>query len=116
MPDSTESGESFERLLGERLIAEGRIDSAGLERALRLHRESGERLDVLLTKLGMVGERHMAELLAQVLGLALVGADEYPDDKVIESEVSPRFLRDSMRLTCDRFDGGTGQSFDSVPM
>ena len=95
MLNTTESENSFEKSLGERLIARGRIDVAGLQRAFRLCGESGERLAQVLTKLGMVTERDMAEVLAAELNLPLVGAGDFPDDKVLESEVSVRFLRES---------------------
>jgi general secretion pathway protein E len=54
----------------------GKVDDAGLRRAARL-RVPGERLSRLLVRLGLLGERDVAEGLSQVLGLPLVGKDEY---------------------------------------
>ena len=93
--ESSEIGETLEKSLGERLIAEGRIDARSFDRATKLRDESGERIDRVLTKLGMVTERDMAEALAAELGLSLAGPADYPDHKVLENEVSSRFLRES---------------------
>ena len=86
---------SLEEILGERLISAGRIDARSLDRATRLRAESGDRIDHVLTKLGMVTERDMAEALSTVLGLSLASPDDYPDHRVLEAEVSARFLRES---------------------
>ena len=51
--------EGHERALGARLIEAGKLDRAGLERALKLRAESGERLSALLPKLGLVSERRL---------------------------------------------------------
>ena len=76
---------SLEEVLGERLISAGRIDARSLDRATRLRAESGDRLYQVLTKLGMVTERDMAEVLAEVRGLSLARPDDYPAHKVLEA-------------------------------
>jgi len=53
----------------------GVIDDAGLNRALRVAAETGDRLDHVVARLGLVGERTVARLLAQMLDLPLVEAD-----------------------------------------
>ena len=95
MLETTENRTEFETALGRRLVADGRIDAASLERAGRLCVESGERLERVLTKLGMVTERDLAVALAGELGVGLAQADDFPEHKVIEAEVSARFLRES---------------------
>ena len=47
--------------IGEILIERGKLDAAGLERALRLQQESGEKLGALLVSLGVVAQRDVAE-------------------------------------------------------
>ncbi len=94
-PQGTESTENFEQSLGERLIAAGKLDQSGLERARRIAGESNERIDVVLTKLGIVSEADMAEALSQLLNLPLVGADDYPETRILDSEVSARFLKEA---------------------
>ena len=66
----------FAEGLGALLIARGKTNAAGLERAARLAETSGEPLHGVLTKLGLVTERDMAEALAEHLGLPLASPDE----------------------------------------
>ena len=95
MAKTKEGGRAFAKALGDRLVAAGRIDVATLDRASRLHRESGERLDQVLTKLGMVTERDLAEALAAELALPLARPEDYPDYRILDNDVSARFLRES---------------------
>src|SRR6266487_3579308 len=84
--------------LGEILIERGKLDAAGLERALRLQQESGEKLGVLLVTLGVVAQRDVSEALAAQLGLPLVEAAGYPELPILEERVSARFLRECRAL------------------
>jgi general secretion pathway protein E len=84
--------------IGEILIERGKLDAAGLERALRLQQESGEKLGVLLVTLGVVAQRDVSEALAAQLGLPLVEAAGYPELPILEERVSARFLRESRAL------------------
>jgi general secretion pathway protein E len=84
--------------LGEILIERGKLDSAGLDRALRLQQESGDKLGALLVTLGVVAQRDVAEALAAQLGLPLVEATGYPELPILEERVSARFLRESRAL------------------
>ena len=95
VPGDKDGLERFEESLGEWLLAEGKLDAAGLERAFRLRGESGERLDVILTKLGMITEGDMAAILAVRLQMPLVAAADYPDEPVLDREVSARFLKET---------------------
>jgi general secretion pathway protein E len=81
--------------LGALLLARGKATAAGLERAERLAETSGEPLHAVLTKLGLVTERDMAEALAEHLGLPLAAPEDYPDEALFEGEVSQKFLKDS---------------------
>src|SRR5262245_2194638 len=65
--------------LGRLLVAAGKLTPAALDRAERLHAESGERLDGILTKLGLVSEQDLAATLAAELGLPLLSAADFPD-------------------------------------
>ena len=84
--------------IGEILIERGKLDAAGLERALRLQQESGEKLGALLVSLGVVAQRDVAEALAAQLGLPLIEASGYPEMPILEERVSARFLRESRAL------------------
>ena len=54
--------------LGGVLVDSGTIDRRTLDRARRVAAETGGRLDQVLTQLGLVSERGLAEALAQLLG------------------------------------------------
>ena len=84
--------------MGEILIERGRLDTAGLERALRLQQESGEKLGALLVTLGVVAQRDVAEALAAQLDLPLIEAAGYPELPILEERVSARFLREARAL------------------
>ncbi len=88
---------SFERALAARLVAEGKLDEAGADRVLRLRAESAERLEQILTKLGLVAEKDIAAAISDELGLPLAAPGDYPDAPVFES-ASPKFLRQAQIL------------------
>src|SRR4030095_13650431 len=84
--------------LGEILIARGKLDAAGVERALRLQKEGGEKLGVLLVTLGLCAQRDVCEALAAQLDLPLVDAGGYREFPVLEERISARFLREARAL------------------
>ncbi|MCH9012958.1 MAG: type II secretion system ATPase GspE [Proteobacteria bacterium] len=98
--------EGHERALGARLIEAGKLEPAGLERALKLRAESGERLSALLPKLGLVSERDLAEAVAAELDLPLIGAREFPEAALYAERLSPRFLREAQVLPIAEEAGG----------
>jgi general secretion pathway protein E len=109
----------FERSLTARLIAAGRLDEAAAERALRLRAGSEERLERILTKLGLVHEKHVAEAIAGELGLPLATAADYPDEPVLES-ASPKFLKQAqvlpLRETADQLVIAVADPFNDYPV
>jgi len=84
--------------IGEILIERGKVDAAGLDRALRVQQESGEKLGSLLVTLGVCAQRDVTEALAAQLGLPLVDAAGYPEFPILEERISARFLRESRAL------------------
>ncbi len=84
--------------LGEILIDRGKLDPAGLERALRLQQDTPEKIGVLLVTLGLCAQRDVAEALAAQLGLPFVEASGYPEFPILEERVSARFLREARAL------------------
>jgi general secretion pathway protein E len=79
--------------LGAVLIEGGAIDRRTLERAGRVAAETGGRLDHVLTQLGLVSERGLAEALAQLLGAPLVSTADYPDTPLFVDRLKIKFLR-----------------------
>jgi general secretion pathway protein E len=98
MIDAPDNIESFERAVADLLIANGRLDERGLERAMRVRAGSQERIPQLLSKLGLVSERDVAEAIARQLGLPVVAGGDYPTVPLLEDKVSLRFLSESLVL------------------
>ncbi|MDH3412166.1 MAG: type II secretion system ATPase GspE [Gammaproteobacteria bacterium] len=63
-----------------------------LDRALRLQKESGERIGTMLVRLGMISERDLAGALAEQLDLELAAPEGYGDVPAIDGQVTPEFL------------------------
>jgi general secretion pathway protein E len=79
--------------LGAVLVESGAVDRRTLERAGRVAAETGGRLDHVLTQLGLVSERGLAEALAQLLGAPLVAIADYPDTPLFLDQLKVKFLR-----------------------
>ena len=79
--------------IGKLLVDGGLLEELGLERALKLQAESGQRLTMVLVSLGLVAERDLAELLADKFGLQIVPSQAYGAGPVVGNAVSPDFLR-----------------------
>src|SRR5580692_8540536 len=60
------------------LMARGRLDAVHRDRVLALRRERGESESVIITRLGMIDERDMAQCLAEFLAIPLAAARDYP--------------------------------------
>jgi len=77
------------------LVARGRLKENDLARGRRLHEEdpaSGS-LVSLLTRLGLVSEREMAEAVSELLSLPLLSAKEFPEAPPQNVQTSIRFLK-----------------------
>ena len=85
--------EEADRQLSELLVEKGRLKEPDLSRARRLQEESGESLVPLMVKLGLLSERDVAEGLAEMLELPLLGSKDYPDVPVTNGQLSERFLK-----------------------
>ena len=80
------------------LMARG-CDPRAIDRARRVASESGQRLDAVLLRLGLVSERQLAEAASGLLGAPLLTPDDYPDTlPLCATALSRRFLRDARAL------------------
>ncbi len=84
--------------LGTRLIETGAIDQRTLDRARRVAGETGGRFDRVLTQLGLVSEKGLAETLALLLDAPLVGTPDYPETPLFADRLKPKFLRKARAL------------------
>ena len=91
-PSTPDPGDLVAKL-GASLVDSGAIDRRTLDRARRVAAETGARLDQVLTQLGLVSDRGLAEALAQLIAAPLVGAADYPDAPLFHDRLKPKFLR-----------------------
>ena len=76
------------------LIERARLKDADLQRARRVHDENPEgSLLALLTRLGLAGEREVAEASAEVLQIPLLAAKDCPEVPPSGTQLSLRFLK-----------------------
>ncbi|MGD0145056.1 MAG: type II secretion system ATPase GspE, partial [Rhizomicrobium sp.] len=88
------------------LVAQGKLAEAALERAKRARADESERLEVVLTRLGLISERDLADTLAGYLELPLAAASEFPDAPILEDRLGRKFLRERHLVPIeDRADG-----------
>jgi general secretion pathway protein E len=79
--------------LGTTLVDSGAIDRRTLDRARRVATETGARLDQVLTQLGLMSDRGLAEALAQLIAAPVVGPADYPDTPLFHDRLKAKFLR-----------------------
>ncbi|MBV9826750.1 MAG: type II/IV secretion system protein [Alphaproteobacteria bacterium] len=79
------------------LFERRRIDRVQRERVQVLRRDRGESESMILTRLGLVGEREMAGLLAEFLAIPLAGPADYPATPV-SADLGGEFLEQSRIL------------------
>jgi general secretion pathway protein E len=91
-PDTRDPGDLVAKL-GSSLVDSGAIDRRTLDRARRVAAETGARLDQVLTQLGLVSDRGLAEALARLVAAPLVGAADYPEAPLFHDRLKPKFLR-----------------------
>ncbi|MEH6824730.1 MAG: ATPase, T2SS/T4P/T4SS family [Motiliproteus sp.] len=94
---------SPQQRLGELLAKLGKLNSGDLNRALRaqLEQVSYERLGCILVKLGLVSERDMVACLADQLDLEQVSIDSFPEQPLLQNQISAKFLKDNHTLILD---------------
>ncbi len=74
------------------LMARGRLDAVHRDRVLALRRERGESESVIITRLGMIDERDMAECLSAFLGIPLATPGDYPAAPCGPAGLTPDFI------------------------
>jgi len=75
------------------LASRGVLDELTLHRALRAQRQSGERFDLVLTRLGLIAEADLARLLAEFLGLPLLDPSQLPEAPLMADRLQLQFLK-----------------------
>lgn len=82
-----------EALICAALVERGRLKETDLNRARRLHEESGGSLVSLLTRLGLASERDVAEAIAAVMNLPVKSSKDAPEAPPESVQLPLRFLK-----------------------
>jgi general secretion pathway protein E len=98
-------GSDFENEFGHFLIDEKILEGATLDRAVSAARKSGERLDRVLTKLGLIAEENLTVALSKFLSLAIVQPRDIPLERVIPNVVEADFVRRNKIVPLSLSDG-----------
>jgi general secretion pathway protein E len=93
--------------LGIALVDAGTIDARMLDRARRVEAETGARLDRVLTSLGLLSERGLAEAMAKLLRSPLASPADYPETPLHPDRLKARFLRMAGAMPIAVADGRT---------
>ncbi|HUO99057.1 MAG TPA: GspE/PulE family protein [Rhizomicrobium sp.] len=88
------------------VLARGLIGREALARASLVQRETGEKLEAILTRLGLIADDALAQAIADAAGLRVASADDYPAEALFGRELSARFLLDSKALPLRRTPAG----------
>jgi general secretion pathway protein E len=81
--------------LGEFLLQRGFLDRPAVNRAKSAQAMTNERFDLVLTRLGLLPEAKIANILAEVLSIAFVERNGLPDRLILDGAVRPQFLKDN---------------------
>ena len=89
--------DDFERAVATRLVAAGKVDTAAIDRAIRLRTDRRHHLERVLTGLGLVQESDVADAIAAELRLPRARLEDFPASIVLD-RASPKFLRQARVL------------------
>ena len=110
----------FEERFGRFLIKERIVDDIVLDRAVSAARKIGERLDRVLTRLGLVPETVVAVALSNFLSLAPARSTDVPLKRILPDVIEADFVRRNRILPLALEDGtlsvGVTDPFNPEPM
>ena len=75
------------------LADRGLLSDAALERVRRLEAESGERIDLIAAKLGLISDRDLAQVYASLVGAPLLAPEDFPTEAVATERLRAAFLK-----------------------
>ncbi|MEQ1710868.1 MAG: type II secretion system ATPase GspE [Hyphomicrobium sp.] len=88
-PRSSDFADRF----GAHLMASGALDELAVRRAQRAQKQSSERFDLVLTRLGLLPEAHLTKALAGFLGLTVAMPSDFPMASVHADRLQLPFLK-----------------------
>ena len=85
--------DDFVRRFSSLLVDQGAIDELAARRAERAQKQSGERYDFVLTRLGLVSESELIRYLAQYFDLPLASMESFPQVPLFAGQVDAAFCK-----------------------
>jgi general secretion pathway protein E len=80
--------------LEELVLERGLVAPETFARARLVQEETGERLDAVLTRLGLIAEQTLASTISEATGYPIAASADFPQEPVAADLISTRFLRD----------------------
>jgi len=96
--DQASSGSDFASPLLRHLVATGKLGAQAAQRADQAQAESGERLERVLTRLGLLSEKELTEAFSTLLDLPIAAAAEFPTTPLLADRLSANFLKEAQIL------------------
>src|SRR5262245_10043882 len=90
--------EEFIAALAAFLLERNALDELAVHRAQRAQKQSGERFDLVLTRLGLLPDVELARLLAEFLGMPLAEAKDLPQVPLLTEHLELNFLASNRLL------------------
>ncbi len=75
------------------LVERKQLDTRAIERARRVAQETGQRTEAVLSQLGLVTDRDLADALAALFDAAITAPAGYPVAPILPDRLTGRFLR-----------------------
>ena len=85
--------EAFSDQFGAYLVSAKYLDELGLRRGQRARKQSGERFDLVLTRLGLLTDAALAKALSGYYQMPLVTQRDFPDEALLSDQVDMAFLK-----------------------
>jgi general secretion pathway protein E len=118
--DFESSREELEAAFAEFLVGNNIADRSTLERARSAAQKTGERLDRVLTKLGLLSETDLAAALSKFLSVPLVAQADIPLEPTLKDVIEAQFVRQNkimpLAVSDRRVSVGTTDPFNGEPL
>ena len=109
-----------ESAFGAFLVEQNVIEAAVLDRACRATQKTGDRLDRVLTKLGLLSEADLIVALARYFSLPQITQTDLPSEPVLSDIIKPEFVRRNrvipLALYADAIVVGITDPFNEEPV
>ena len=94
-----------ERQLGQLLVTLGKLDADDLDQALREHHKTGDRLGLVLTRMGLASEDDVQRALAEQLQLPFVKISELTVRKEVIEKIPAKLVNHYNLVPLEQYNG-----------